>query len=240
VAAARPLAGRRRSCARRSRRPGCRAPPARSGGSRGWIADVPAILRSALAAERRAERFARAGRRGVVLRFELLDGPGTGNDAPIRDFGATLHVRDAGRALLSALTLPSGTYNRRSCARARTASGSGRAIRSDRGSGRDRRPRAGQVAETLLRTTACAGLGTPVPRADSTASRAPRAIWALRSAVLGQASDVVAIVAGLGNRTRQRRLRAASIAFGERGLHRRPEAVLLLGSGLVEPGREDQ
>jgi|SRR5215207_2123793 len=33
------------------------------------IADVPAILRSALAAEQQAERFAHAGRRGVVLRF---------------------------------------------------------------------------------------------------------------------------------------------------------------------------
>ena len=27
------------------------------------------------------------------------------------DFGATLHVSDAGRALLSALSLPSGIYN---------------------------------------------------------------------------------------------------------------------------------
>ena len=27
------------------------------------------------------------------------------------DFGATLHISDAGRALLSALSLPSGTYN---------------------------------------------------------------------------------------------------------------------------------
>ena len=27
------------------------------------------------------------------------------------DFGATLHVHDAARALLSALALPSGTYN---------------------------------------------------------------------------------------------------------------------------------
>jgi nucleoside-diphosphate-sugar epimerase len=52
-----------------------------------------------------------AGGRGVVLRFGLLDGPGTGNDEPIRDFGATLHVHDAARALLSALSLPSGTYN---------------------------------------------------------------------------------------------------------------------------------
>jgi nucleoside-diphosphate-sugar epimerase len=75
------------------------------------IANVPPILRSALAAEQQAERFADAGRRGVVLRFGLLDGPGTGNDEPTRDFGATLHVHDAARALLSALTLPSGTYN---------------------------------------------------------------------------------------------------------------------------------
>ncbi len=73
--------------------------------------DVPAILRSALAAERQAERFAKAGRRGVVLRLGLLDGPGTGNDRPKPAFGATLHVSDAGRALLAALTLASGIYN---------------------------------------------------------------------------------------------------------------------------------
>jgi nucleoside-diphosphate-sugar epimerase len=75
------------------------------------IADVPPILRSALAAEQQAQRFAQAGGRGVVLRFGLLDGPGTGNDQPVRDFGATLHVQDAARALVAALALPSGTYN---------------------------------------------------------------------------------------------------------------------------------
>jgi nucleoside-diphosphate-sugar epimerase len=75
------------------------------------IGDVLPILRSALAAEQQAERFARAGGRGVVLRFGLLDGPGTGLDQPMRDFGATLHVHDAGRAMLSALSLPSGIYN---------------------------------------------------------------------------------------------------------------------------------
>jgi len=69
------------------------------------------VLRSALAAEEQAERFARAGGRGVVLRFGLLDGPGTWFDKPMGDFGATLHVSDAGRALLSALSLPSGIYN---------------------------------------------------------------------------------------------------------------------------------
>ena len=75
------------------------------------VREVLPILRSALAAEQETARFARAGGRGVVLRFGLLDGPGTGNDQPRTDFGATLHVFDAGRALLSALSLPSSIYN---------------------------------------------------------------------------------------------------------------------------------
>jgi nucleoside-diphosphate-sugar epimerase len=75
------------------------------------VREVLPILRSALAAEQQTERFARAGGRGVVLRLGLLDGPGTWYDEPMGDFGATLHVRDAGRALLSALSLPSGIYN---------------------------------------------------------------------------------------------------------------------------------
>jgi nucleoside-diphosphate-sugar epimerase len=75
------------------------------------VGEVLPILRSALVAEQQTERFASAGGRGVVLRFGLLDGPGTGNDEPIRDFGATLHISDAGRALLCALSLPSGIYN---------------------------------------------------------------------------------------------------------------------------------
>jgi nucleoside-diphosphate-sugar epimerase len=75
------------------------------------VSEALPILRSALAAEQQAERFARSGGRGVVLRFGLLDGPGTGYDEPKGDFGATLHVSDAGRALISALSLPSGTYN---------------------------------------------------------------------------------------------------------------------------------
>jgi nucleoside-diphosphate-sugar epimerase len=69
------------------------------------------ILRSALVAEKQAARFADAGRRGVVLRLGLLDGPGTGNNAPVDVFGATLHVEDAGRALLAALSVSSGIYN---------------------------------------------------------------------------------------------------------------------------------
>ena len=75
------------------------------------VSEVLPLLRSALTAERQTERFARAGGRGVVLRFGLLDGPGTGSYPPLSDFGATLHVSDAGRALLSALSLPSGIYN---------------------------------------------------------------------------------------------------------------------------------
>jgi nucleoside-diphosphate-sugar epimerase len=75
------------------------------------VREVLPILRSALVAERETERFAHSGGRGVVLRFGLLDGPGTWFDQPMGDFGATLHVNDAGRALLSALSLPSGIYN---------------------------------------------------------------------------------------------------------------------------------
>jgi nucleoside-diphosphate-sugar epimerase len=75
------------------------------------VGEVLPILRSALAAEQQTERFAHAGGRGVVLRLGLLDGQGTWYDEPMGDFGATLHVGDAGRALLSALSLPSGIYN---------------------------------------------------------------------------------------------------------------------------------
>ena len=75
------------------------------------VGDVPVILRSALAAEQQAARFAMAGRRGVVLRLGLLDGPGTGKDHPNPGLGATLHTEDAGRALLAALDVPSGVYN---------------------------------------------------------------------------------------------------------------------------------
>jgi nucleoside-diphosphate-sugar epimerase len=75
------------------------------------IGEVPANLRSALVAERETERFAAAGRRGVVLRLGLLDGPGTGH-GPLYDvYGTTLHVGDAASALLAALSIPSGIYN---------------------------------------------------------------------------------------------------------------------------------
>jgi 2-alkyl-3-oxoalkanoate reductase len=74
-------------------------------------AEVPEILRSAVTAEQHTARFAQAGRRGVVLRLGLLDGPGTGHDAPVAAMGATLHVADAADAFLAALAAPSGTYN---------------------------------------------------------------------------------------------------------------------------------
>src|SRR5262245_2879219 len=75
------------------------------------LGDVPAHLRSALAAEQEAARFAASGRHGVVLRLGRLDGPGTGHDEPNLRYGATLHIVDAGRALLVALDAPSGVYN---------------------------------------------------------------------------------------------------------------------------------
>ena len=75
------------------------------------VGEVPVILRSAVIAEQQACRFAAAGRRGVVLRLGLLDGPGTGKDHPNSSLGATLDSQDAGRALLAALAVPSGIYN---------------------------------------------------------------------------------------------------------------------------------
>jgi nucleoside-diphosphate-sugar epimerase len=74
-------------------------------------AEVPEILRSAVAAEAQTARFAEAGRRGVVLRLGLLNGPGTGHEDPIPSLGATLHVADAAEAMLAALDAPSGTYD---------------------------------------------------------------------------------------------------------------------------------
>jgi nucleoside-diphosphate-sugar epimerase len=75
------------------------------------LGEVPGHLRSALAAEDETARFAAAGRRGVVLRLGLLDGLGTGNELPDPRYGCTLHVADAGHALVAALTLPSAVYN---------------------------------------------------------------------------------------------------------------------------------
>jgi nucleoside-diphosphate-sugar epimerase len=70
-----------------------------------------ANLGSMMAAEAQCRRFAEAGRRGVVLRLGLLWGSGTGNDAPVQRYGASLQVADAGAALKAALDVPSGVYN---------------------------------------------------------------------------------------------------------------------------------
>jgi nucleoside-diphosphate-sugar epimerase len=75
------------------------------------IGDVSPHLESSLAAEREAARFAGAGRRGVVLRLGSLDGPGTEHETRDPESDATLHIADAGRALLAALAAPSGVYN---------------------------------------------------------------------------------------------------------------------------------
>jgi nucleoside-diphosphate-sugar epimerase len=93
------------------------------------LGPIAPILRSALAAEQQALRFAAASRTGVVLRLGLLDGPGTANTRPDPRFGATLHVHDAAHALLAALSTPSAIYNicrdheRISNTRFKTASG---------------------------------------------------------------------------------------------------------------------
>lgn len=70
-----------------------------------------ARLGSMLEAERQTGRFTDAGGCGVVLRFGLLWGATTGLDDPDDKYGATLHISDAGTALLAALTLPAGVYN---------------------------------------------------------------------------------------------------------------------------------
>jgi nucleoside-diphosphate-sugar epimerase len=75
------------------------------------LGPVPDHLRSVLAAEQETARFAAAGRRGVVLRLGLLDGPGTAHELPNLRYGSTLEVADAGRAMVAAMTLPSGVYN---------------------------------------------------------------------------------------------------------------------------------
>jgi nucleoside-diphosphate-sugar epimerase len=76
------------------------------------LRDVPPHLESSLAAEREAARLAHAGRRGVVLRLGRLDGSGAEYAEPEPGASATLHVDDAGRALLAALDAPSDLQRR--------------------------------------------------------------------------------------------------------------------------------
>ena len=77
--------------------------------------DTPTLgtdqTRTALEAERQVQRFTDAGGRGVVLRLGLLWGSTTGLDDPNEHYGTTLHISDAGSALLAALDVPAGVYN---------------------------------------------------------------------------------------------------------------------------------
>ena len=68
-------------------------------------------LSSMVEAEDSVRRFAAAGHRGVILRFGLLWGPGTGNDTPVERYGATTQIDDAAAALGLALEAPTGVYN---------------------------------------------------------------------------------------------------------------------------------
>ncbi len=68
-------------------------------------------LSSMVEAEDSVRRFAAAGHRGVILRFGLLWGPGTGNDTPVERYGATTQIDDAAAALGLALDAPTGVYN---------------------------------------------------------------------------------------------------------------------------------
>jgi nucleoside-diphosphate-sugar epimerase len=75
---------------------------------------VPAILLSALEAERHVARFDGDGRRGVVLRLGVLYGPSIGKETPAERwaaYGATLRIEDAGRAIAAAAEVPGGVYN---------------------------------------------------------------------------------------------------------------------------------
>lgn len=106
------------------------APMYPSGGDR-WVDEQTPVspaphVRSALAAERNAERFAEAGGQGVVLRFALFYGPDSGHtlDAirmarvgwaamfgPPEGYVSSVHTDDAARAVVAALGVPAGVYN---------------------------------------------------------------------------------------------------------------------------------
>lgn len=101
-----------------------------SGGDRPVDEDSPISpaphVRSALAAERNAQRFTEAGGRGVVLRFALFYGPDSHHtlDAvgmakkgwaaafgPPEGYVSSIHTDDAAAAVVAALSVPAGVYN---------------------------------------------------------------------------------------------------------------------------------
>lgn len=84
------------------------------------------LARANLAAEASARRFAAAGGAGVVLRFAWFYGPGATHSeeffalarrhiaimmGPPDGYVSSIHVADAGTAVVAALTVPAGTYN---------------------------------------------------------------------------------------------------------------------------------
>jgi nucleoside-diphosphate-sugar epimerase len=75
------------------------------------LADVPDFLRSAVEAEGHLRRFNAGGRRGVALRLGSLYGPEAASPTPTDRYDAHLHTKDAGRALVAALSCRGGIYN---------------------------------------------------------------------------------------------------------------------------------
>lgn len=88
--------------------------------------DAPDALATVLAAEAAARRFTEEGGAGVVLRFGVLYGPGSEqSEVQARmarrhlgfrmgragDYLSSLHLADAGTAVVAALVAPAGAYN---------------------------------------------------------------------------------------------------------------------------------
>jgi nucleoside-diphosphate-sugar epimerase len=97
----------------------------------GWIdesvpLDAPGIGQAVVVAEQNNARFTQEGGIGVVLRFGLFYGPGSENTdqflmaarrhvgpvaGPGSAYQSSIHLEDAARAVVAALSLPAGTYN---------------------------------------------------------------------------------------------------------------------------------
>jgi len=88
--------------------------------------DTFPMAQANLAAEANANRFSTAGGTGVVLRFGWFYGPGATHSeeffalarrhivimmGPPKSYVSSIHVADAGAAVVAALAVPAGTYN---------------------------------------------------------------------------------------------------------------------------------
>lgn len=88
--------------------------------------DTYPMAQGNLAAEANAQRFSAAGGTGVILRFGWFYGPGAKHSeeffalarrhivimmGPPRSYVSSIHMADAGAAVVAALTVPAGTYN---------------------------------------------------------------------------------------------------------------------------------